>query len=327
MARIEASRVEALRRARGLSQRALSEAAGITRQAVGAIESGRMQPSVGIALSLARALDTTVEALFAPAAEPETPAARVATALIGGKTVSYPLDRDFLAIEPSETAQSTIFVAGCDVAVGLLSRHAMARARDMRVLWLSMTNRAAVDALANGRVHAAVVHGDVDPRRLLRLGDLVQLEVATTEEGWLVRRGNPHRLRGAADLVRARIRVVNRPSGAGARRVLDDQIKDANVDPRRVSGYEREVAGQLDAGRAVAQDFADAAVGTASVARVFDLDFLPLREERCTLLVPQAYARTREVRALIDALRSNAYRRDLQALDAYDTTRTGEHIR
>jgi transcriptional regulator with XRE-family HTH domain len=48
MARIGAARLLALRQARGLSQRALSQLAGITRQAVSAIESGNMQPSVGI---------------------------------------------------------------------------------------------------------------------------------------------------------------------------------------------------------------------------------------------------------------------------------------
>ena len=56
MATSVVSRIETLRHERGLSQRNLAQAAGITRQAVGAIESGRMQPSVGIALRLARAL-------------------------------------------------------------------------------------------------------------------------------------------------------------------------------------------------------------------------------------------------------------------------------
>ena len=54
MAETVASRIETLRKRRGLSQRALAAAAGITRQAVGAIESGRGQPGVASALALAR---------------------------------------------------------------------------------------------------------------------------------------------------------------------------------------------------------------------------------------------------------------------------------
>ncbi len=158
------------------------------------------------------------------------------------------------------------------------------------------------------------------------MAELARFEVATTDSGWLVAHGNPLGLRGAADLPRTKARVANRPAGAGARRLLDERLRRAGVDPRRVAGYGREVAGQLDAGRAIAQGFADAAVGTASVARVFGLDFIALREERCALVVPSAAVRTPEVRALLDALRSAPYRRDLEALASYDVSRTGEPI-
>jgi putative molybdopterin biosynthesis protein len=322
MATIVANRLEQLRRARGFSQQSLAGAAGITRQAVGAIESGRMQPGVAIALALARALGTTVEQLFTEDAQPQPDPARIATATIGGKTVSYALDHDHLAIEPADSSITTAFIAGCDLAVGLLSRHATLRTRDLRVLWVPMTNKAALDALTHGRVHAAMVHGDVGKH-----GETFDsFEIATTEEGWLLARNGSKRFRGAADLERARMRFVNRPAGAGARHLLDQQLRRAGIDPRKVTGYNRVLPGQLDAGRAIAQDFADAAVGMASIARLYDLAFIALREERCTLLVPRGSARTPEIRALIDALRSPSYRRDLQSVNAYDVTRTGEVI-
>ncbi len=326
MATIDAGGLEALRRARGLTQHALAEAAGITRQAVGAIESGRMQPSVGIALGLARALDSSVEELFGARLGPAPVPARVASATIAGRSVSHALDAEHLAIEPAESPVPNVFIAGCDLAVGLLSRHAMQRARSARVLWLTMTNRAALDALARREVHAAVVHASALGRQAARSEALVRFELATTEAGWLAGRGNPLGFGGAADLVRTKARVVNRPAGAGARQLLDQQLRRAGLDPRRVPGYGRELAGQLDAGRAIAQGFADAAVGMASVARLFGLSFTPLREERCALLVPRESLASSESRALLDALRSNAFRRDLEALDAYDVRRTGERI-
>jgi molybdate-binding protein/DNA-binding XRE family transcriptional regulator len=325
VANIDATRIELLRRERGLSQRELSGAAGITRQAVGAIESGRTQPSVGIALALARALGTTVEELFGAQAE-AAPPVRTAAATIGSRTVIHALREDHLAIEPGETPVPNVFVAGCDPAVGLLSRHAMARSRHVRVLWLSMTNRAALDALVRGDLHAAVVHGDVTPQQTRQMGEFTRFELATTESGWLVGHGNPLGLHGAADLKRTKARLANRPAGAGARRLLDEHLRRADIDPRGVAGYGRELAGQLDAGRAIVQGFADAAVGTASVSSVFGLHFMPLREERCVLLVPRGAVRTPEVRALLDALRSASYRRDLEAMRSYDVTRTGEQL-
>jgi molybdate-binding protein/transcriptional regulator with XRE-family HTH domain len=323
MATILASRIETLRRARGLSQRALAEAAGITRQAVGAIEAGGMQPGVGIALKLAGALDTTVEELFGDPGTPEPKPARVASATIGGRTVVHRLDADHLAIEPAESLLATVFVAGCELAAGLLSRHAMTRSRDTRVLWLSMTNRAALAALTRGDVHAAVVH---TASKGARAGAFARFELAGSEAGWLAARGNPLDLGSARDLVRTKARLVNRPAGAGARELLDEQLRRGAIDPAGLAGYARELPGQLDAGRAVAHGFADAAIGMASVAHLFGLTFVPLREERLSLVVPPESVRTPEVRALLGALRSTHFRRDLQALETYDVARTGEQV-
>jgi putative molybdopterin biosynthesis protein len=310
MARIVACNLEPARKARGYSQRQLAEAAGVTRQAVAAIEKGRMQPSVGIALALASALGTAVEELFVPQTSPPPPA-------FAG------IAREYLVTEPSFDARTSVFVAGCDLAVGLLARHATLRDRERRAIWLPMTNRASLEALRDGRVQAAVVHGD-DGRAANAAYE--RFEIAVTEEGWLLTRGNPLRVRGARDLARSELRVVNRPVGAAARTLLDAELRRARLDSRSLCGYEREVAGQLDAGRAVAQGFADVAVGTASAARTFDLDFVPLREERCVLVVKRRAARTPQVRMLLDALRSQPYRNDIHALDAYDTQRMGERI-
>ena len=310
MAKIVACNLESVRTARGLSQRALAQAAGVTRQAVSAIEAGRMQPGVGIALALARALGTSVEELFAVPAEPAAPRF---------ETVA----REHTALEPTHSALPAAYVAGCDVAAGLLARHAMLRERDARVLWLPMTNRAALEELRRGRVHAAVVHGAL-PRAI---GEgYERFELATTEEGWLLARDNPLRVRRAADLARKGVRLVNRPAGAGARQLIDEQLRRAELDPRRIAGYECEVPGQLDAGRAIAHGFADVAVGMASIARIYDLDFLALREERCTLVVLSNALEAQPVRVLLETLRSQPYRLDVQALDAYDVTRMGERI-
>src|ERR1700728_1969579 len=54
------------RQTRGLSQQQLAGMAGITRQAVSAVESGHSDPSLRVALALASALGVTVEELFGP---------------------------------------------------------------------------------------------------------------------------------------------------------------------------------------------------------------------------------------------------------------------
>src|ERR1035441_10589441 len=54
------------RQARGLSQQQLAGVAGVTRQAVSAVESGHSDPSLRVALAVASALGMTVEELFGP---------------------------------------------------------------------------------------------------------------------------------------------------------------------------------------------------------------------------------------------------------------------
>lgn len=58
------SDVRELRQAAGLSQAALGELLGVSRQTVIAIETGRYDPSLPLAFAIARHFGTTVEEIF-----------------------------------------------------------------------------------------------------------------------------------------------------------------------------------------------------------------------------------------------------------------------
>ena len=104
----DGARLRLARQARGLSQQQLAGVAGVTRQAVSAVESGHSDPSLRVALGLARALGMTVEELFGPGdlgdpvlARPVAPAggpaSRVALATVGDTFVALPLHADTAA--------------------------------------------------------------------------------------------------------------------------------------------------------------------------------------------------------------------------------------
>lgn len=87
----------------GLSQQDLADAAGVTRQTIGAVESGLYAPSATVAIRLARVLGCPVESLFwledgrpevaATPAEgfPAGDSVRLAMARVGGRWVAHPL--------------------------------------------------------------------------------------------------------------------------------------------------------------------------------------------------------------------------------------------
>ncbi|WP_156191473.1 helix-turn-helix transcriptional regulator [Corynebacterium kalinowskii] len=54
------------RKQRGLSQQALADALGVSRQTIISIEKGRFDPSLPLAFDLARFFDCHIEDLFTP---------------------------------------------------------------------------------------------------------------------------------------------------------------------------------------------------------------------------------------------------------------------
>jgi putative transcriptional regulator len=54
------------RKSRGLSQEALAQAVGVSRQTINAIEKGRYMPSLPLAITLARYFGANVEQMFEP---------------------------------------------------------------------------------------------------------------------------------------------------------------------------------------------------------------------------------------------------------------------
>src|SRR5512136_947708 len=117
MSIIRASTDSRLRRARiekGLGQSELARQANISRQALSAIEAAAYQPSVVIALRLAKALGQSVEALFGDDKATTLTAAlvghhstgsaahpHVALARMGGRLVAVPRPAASLALMPA----------------------------------------------------------------------------------------------------------------------------------------------------------------------------------------------------------------------------------
>ena len=58
------NRLEEIRKQRGIKQDELAEAMGVSRQTISSLENGRYNPSVILAITLARFFGTNVEDIF-----------------------------------------------------------------------------------------------------------------------------------------------------------------------------------------------------------------------------------------------------------------------
>ena len=59
-----ADNLKTLRRARGLSQEELARKVGVRRETIGNLENGRYNPSLKLAMDIAKVFNTTVEDIF-----------------------------------------------------------------------------------------------------------------------------------------------------------------------------------------------------------------------------------------------------------------------
>ena len=60
------NKIRQMRREKGLLQEQLAKKCGVSRQTINAIENNKYDPTLSLAFSLAKALGTTVDALFSP---------------------------------------------------------------------------------------------------------------------------------------------------------------------------------------------------------------------------------------------------------------------
>ncbi|MBI5854631.1 MAG: helix-turn-helix domain-containing protein [Nitrospirae bacterium] len=288
------NRLRQLREARALSQADLAGQAGITRQAVYAIEGGDYLPTTGVALRLA---------------------------------VRVRLLRDRRSIEEEVT------VAGCDPSIFLAGEYLRRRQGAATVVGWTMGSGAALQALLHGQVHAAGVHVVDDKtgehnlsflRRHLRKGAYTVVTFAAWEQGLLMAPGNPKGIRTVADVSRKGVTLMNREEGAGARLLLDRQLAAAGIKPAQVSGYRRLASSHLEVARQIAEGQADVGVGIRSAATLLGLSFVSLQEERYDLVMPTTYLSTHPgLSMLLDTMTTRAFRKEIDSLGGYDVREMG----
>ena len=191
------NRLRETRIAAGLSQGDLAQSAGITRQALYAMEKDQYLPGTEVALQLAHALGTSVEDLFSlndgqDVLQAELPvdhsgvlkSTRVKLATVGnrlvakpvmelGDVLNYTVPADALVLgtvprrkrsvyvqllKSRKAVESQILVAGCDPAIHLAGEHVRQQGGNASVVGWNMASLAALRALQRGDVHVAGIH-------------------------------------------------------------------------------------------------------------------------------------------------------------------------
>lgn len=337
------------RRRRGWSQAQLAEQSDVSRTEISAIETGRVMPSVAVALRLATALGESVETLFGgptsqvaarwawPSPSPDD--VRVWRATVQDRVLAYPVEPTAagaiphdatvtpggLDILPEARPDRTLVVAGCDPLVGFLVREIGDR-HGVRVLPLLRSSSQALELLHQGLVHVAGVHltdqhGESANERAVKsaLGRGYSLLHQMRWEAGVALA--PHRSeRTIKELVHANLRWVNREEGSAARRTFDALLGSR----RRPNGYTHVVRDHRAVAATVSSGWAEAGICVRPAAAEARLGFVPLQTEAYELCVADALLDDPRITALRAMLRSGHYRRLIAEVPGCAASQTGE---
>jgi excisionase family DNA binding protein len=147
------------------------------------------------------------------------------------------------------------------------------------------------------------------------------------EQGIIVRKGNPKKISGVADLGKPGMRIVNRPLGTGTRLLLDRELNKAGVKGEKIEGYTREVQRHLDVGLDVLSGRADAGPGIRPVAGLLNLGFIPLRWERFDLMAAKERFFDEGVQRFLGLLHEPKFHQMVKdGLDGYDLSLSGKMV-
>jgi DNA-binding XRE family transcriptional regulator len=324
------------RRAAGLSQAALADAAGVSRQAVGAIEAGLHRPGVDAALAIARAVGRSAEDLFGAPAPPRRPlygraladgspvlAARVGDGIVyapaagalafeGWPAPNAVLDGAGVRLLPGADLDA-LLVVGCDPALALAASLLPASGR-RHVIALGGSTSSALDAMRAGDAHGALVHNRADrlpaaPPGTLRL-HLARWRVGVASGG--------ARARSIAQLAGRRARVVQREPGASTQKAFETALS-----AQGASGLPGPIAsGHVEVARRVV-DGAVAGVTMEPAALQFGLAFTALEEHVVELWVDPRRRAHPAVDALAGVMRSAAFAARMDLVGGYELAGCG----
>jgi excisionase family DNA binding protein len=227
----------------------------------------------------------------------------------------------------------SLFLAGSDdPALELLTDALHGEAGAPVLFTAALGSVGGLQALADGRADVACAHL-VDPAsgeynlsqvpRYLPGRPAIVVNLFHRELGLVVWTGNPRKLQTLADLGRRGLRFVNRQPGSGTRAFVDQALAAAGVETGAVLGYRDEVSTHWAVGLRVLRGEADAGVASRAVATVLSLGFVPLTRERFDLVIPKDTFFQRSIQALLEAIRSERFRRGLERLGGYDWAQTG----
>ena len=229
-----------------------------------------------------------------------------------------------------------LIICGQDIVLDMLTRYLEKRNPMLRSLRSYIGSIDGLLALYRGTANITATHlwdGETGEynipyvRRLLPGQRTVVINLVFRTLGFYVAPGNPKAIHDWPDLLKPNITFINRDKGSGVRVLIDEHLRNLDIDSRSINGYQNEEMSHIAVASAVARGVADVGIGTEKAAlQVPGVEFVPIKKERYDLVLYKNDLEKSNFQTVLSILRSAEFKDEVSGMGGYDTSMMGEIV-
>lgn len=230
-----------------------------------------------------------------------------------------------------ESSLRSIVISGQDNSLDILSR-SLEEEDTFRPLRSYRGSLDSLIAMYQGQADIVSMHlfdGDTGEynipyvRKVLVSMPFVVIKFIERKAGLYVAKGNPKKINKWDDLTEDDVTIVNREHGAGARILLDEQLRLHDLKRTDVKGYDFEQTSHLAVASAISNGQGDVGIGIENAAQLAGIEFVPMITESYDLVILNNDNNTSLINQVIKILQDETFRDKLSSL-GYTTDNMGD---
>lgn len=233
-------------------------------------------------------------------------------------------------VSPSDFDKRIVSIGSHDMVLDIINDLFAKEGSEYSLLSSHVGSFSGLQALLSDNCHIAPSHllgkdgkyNNEAVSMLFKGQEMAMINVVGRRQGFIVEKGNPKNIKTIEDL--KNLKMVNRQRGAGTRVLFDYLLEKAGIEGKGIEGYDHEVTTHLAAALAVKNGDVDFAVGVESAAVKMDLDFIYLADEDYEFVLKRETLDQKPIKELIEMLRSDLFKKTVDALGGYNTLKSGE---
>ncbi len=229
---------------------------------------------------------------------------------------------------------ASAIISGQDNSLDILAKHLNHSLPSKQFLRSYMGSLDGLIAMYQGEADIVSTHlfdGDTGKynipylRKILVNKSFIVIHLMKRKAGLYVAKDNPINITNWDSLKKPNITLANRETGAGARVLLDEQLRLHSIDKHMINGYNNVYTSHIDVASAIVSGKSDVGVGIEQVAKLANIDFIEQIEENYDLVILNTPENKEIIEHIMTILHDNTFIQMLQSLH-YGTNHTGEVI-